>query len=293
MSVYSIWVLEYAYIPECPLSSVVYGRHNQGTVKLPYGYFLIKGQGTTVLVDCGYNHAAYGKQLAENLGVWNWHPPQVVLAECGLAPEDIEHIIISHAHFDHMGGLRFFPNAKFYLQERELSQWVWAMSLKRELRWLMSGADPADIMYAAELAESGRLVSVNGDMEDVLPGIDLRLAADTHTAGSQFIVVRNDGKAQSDDVYVCAGDLVYRHENLHGGTPDDPHYIPVGLALGSQTNLIMASDAMMSAVGGDWRRILAAHEEGMPKLYPSRRSSLGLYVMEVALAKGERSMVAA
>jgi glyoxylase-like metal-dependent hydrolase (beta-lactamase superfamily II) len=288
---YSIWLLEYACIPECPVGLMVCGRHNRGTAKLPYGYFLIKGRGTTVLFDCGYNHAAYGKQLGELYGVRNWHPPRDVLAECGLAPEQIEHVVISHAHFDHMGGMRLFPNAKFYLQERELSQWVWALALKPRFRWLAAAADPADIMYAAELARDGRLVSVRGDAENILPGIDLRLAADTHTAGSQYLVVRNDGRAESSDAYVCAGDLVYCHDNLHGGTPEDPVYVPIGLATGSQTNLIMASEAMMQAVGNDWRRVLAAHEEGMAKLYPSRKTGLGLDLVEIAVADGERSLV--
>ncbi|MDW9248549.1 N-acyl homoserine lactonase family protein [Burkholderia cepacia] len=292
MSHYSIWMLEYAYIPECPMSSLVYGRHNQGTVKLPYGYVLLKGQGTTILVDCGYNHDAYGKHLAEFYGVHNWHAPAEVLAECEITPEEIQHVIITHAHFDHMGGLRFFPNAKFYLQERELSQWAWTMALPRQFRWMMSAADPADIMYAAELAEAGRLVSVKGDSEDILPGIDLRLAADSHTAGSQFVVIRNDGNRNSQDAYVCAGDLVYRHENLHGGTPDDPMYVPVGLAVGSQTNLLMTSQAIMDAVQHDYKRVLAAHEENMPNIYPSRKTNLGLCITEIALAKGEKSLVA-
>lgn len=291
MSNYSIWMLEYAYIPECPTSSLVYGWHNQGTVKLPYGYVLLKGQGTTILVDCGYNHDAYGRQLGELYGVQNWRPPKEVLAECGVTPEDIEHVIITHAHFDHMGGLRFFPNAKFYLQEKELSQWFWTMSLARPFRWLMSAADPADIMYAAELAEQGRLLSVKGDAEDILPGIDLRLAADSHTPGSQFVVVRNDGNRDSQDAYVCAGDLVYRHDNLHGGTPEDPMYVPVGLAVGSQTNLLMTSDAIMKSVNHDFKRVLAAHEENMPNIYPSRKSKLGLYIMEIALANGDQSVV--
>jgi N-acyl homoserine lactone hydrolase len=37
----SIWVMEYAYIPEVPTSSVIYGAHNQGVRKLPCGYVLI------------------------------------------------------------------------------------------------------------------------------------------------------------------------------------------------------------------------------------------------------------
>ena len=51
-----------------------------------------------------------------------------------------------------------FPNATFYIQERELSQWVWTMSLDRRFRWLMLGIDPADIMRTVDLARQGRLV---------------------------------------------------------------------------------------------------------------------------------------
>ena len=80
---------------------------------------------------------------------------------------------MTHAHFDHMGNIEAFPNATFYIQERELSKWVWTMSLERRFRWLMLGIDPADIMRLVDLARQGRLVCVDGDRENVLPGIDL------------------------------------------------------------------------------------------------------------------------
>ncbi|HWA42312.1 MAG TPA: N-acyl homoserine lactonase family protein [Hypericibacter adhaerens] len=292
MTPYSIWILEYAFIPECPLSSLVYGRHNQGTVKLPYGYVLIKGNGQTILVDCGYDHESVGRKFGEFYGVQNWRSPRDVLAEVGLTPEQIGHVIITHAHFDHMGGLALFPNAKFYIQEREISRWIWAMSLERRLRWLMTAGDPSDIIKAVELARDGRLVTLKGDVEDLFPGIDVRYAEDSHTPGSQYVVIRNDGLRASKDPYVCTGDLIYRHENLHGGTPEDPYFIPVGLAIGSQVNLIMTADSILKAANGDTKRVLAPHEENMPSLYPSRKSRHGLQLMEVSLAPGERSAVA-
>ena len=48
-----------------------------------------------------------------------------------MAPADVAHVFITHAHFDHMGDTDEFPNATFYIQERELSKWVWAMALDR------------------------------------------------------------------------------------------------------------------------------------------------------------------
>jgi len=286
MSDYSIWVLEYAYVPQYHLSGLIYGAHNQGYRKLPYCYVLIKGQGQAALIDVGYNHKAHGQVLATTYGVENWRPPRTVLAECGVAPEDVSTVFITHAHFDHMGNIEDFPSATFYIQERELSKWVWSMSLERRFRWLMIGIDPADILHAVDLARQGRLVAVDGDREDVLPGIDLHAAFDTHTWGSMYVCVRDNRGP-----WVFAGDLAYTHENLRGIDESDPHYIPVGLATGSQFNLIMTAEAMVKLAGGNYRRVIPVHEERLKDLYPSRITKEGLRITELAVAAGEPSRV--
>lgn len=283
--------MEYAHVMQQATSLFVYGAHNQGYRKMPYGYIVIQGQGRTMMVDVGYNHEAYGRVLAETYGAQNWRPPSTVLAEVGVAPEDVATIFITHAHFDHMGNMQDFPNATFYIQERELSKWVWSMSLERRFRWLMLGIDPADIMRTVDLARQGRLVSVDGDRENVMPGIDLHAAFDTHTWGSMYVTVRNDLAVSSGDAWVFAGDLVYVHENLRGADPRDPQYVPVGLATGSQFTLIMTSDEMVKQVGGDYRRVIPVHEEGLKDLFPSRVTKSGLRVTELALADGDVSRV--
>ena len=291
MAAYSIWVLEYAHVLEQPTSLFVYGAHNQGHRKMPYGYIVVKGGSRVSMIDVGYNHTAYGVVLAESYGVRNWHPPSTVLAECGVSPEEVSSVFVTHAHFDHMGNLDAFPNATVYIQERELSKWVWAMSLERRFRWLMLGIDPADILKTVDLARKGRLVAVDGDRENVLPGIDLHAAFDTHTWGSMYVTVRNDLLPQSSDTWVFAGDLVYAHENMRGTDPGDPQYIPVGLATGSQFKLIMTTEEMIGHAGGDVNRVIPVHEERLKDLFPSRITRTGLRVTELALADGEASRV--
>ena len=291
MADYSIWVLEYSYVANYHVSGIVYGAHNQGYRKLPYCYVLIKGNGHAAMVDVGYNHKDYGAVMATNFGVENWHSPRDVLAECQVTPEDISTVFITHAHFDHMGSIEEFPNATFYIQERELSKWVWAMSLDRRFRWLMLATDPGDVLRAVDLARQGRLVCVAGDRENVLPGIDLHAAYDTHTWGSMFVSVRNDGKVGSEDTWVLAGDLVYSFENLRGPDPADPQILPVGLATGSQTELMLTTDRMIRLAGGDLSRVIPIHEEGLKDAFPSRVTDKGLRITEIALADGERSRV--
>lgn len=291
MADYSIWVLEYAAVEEFPFSVMLYGPMHQGTRKLPYGYVLLKGKGETILIDTGYDHVAFGKALADAYGVSNYHGPAEVLAECGVTPDDITSVLITHAHFDHMGAIHMFPNAKFYVQKREIEKWVWALSLGAEYRFLTGGGDPADIVRAVEAAKEGRMVYVDGDLDDVLPGIDVRLAEDTHTFGSMYVIVRNGGTRQSEDVWVFAGDLIYTYDNLTGLDPANPQIVPIGLATGSQENLIFSSAAMLKDVGGDTRRVVPVHEDRLKTMFPSRLTKERLQVIEIALADGATSKV--
>ena len=54
--------------------------------------------------------------------------------------------------------------------------------------------------------------------------------------------------------------------------------------------LIMVSEAMMRAAGGDCRRAIPVHEERLKDLFPSRAAGMGLRtITELALAGGGRS----
>lgn len=296
MSDYSIWVCEYSFVADYHKSGVLYGAHNQGHVKLPYCYVVIKGRDHVAMVDVGYNDKDYGKTLGDRFGVENWRSPREVLAGIGLTPEDVDTVFVTHAHFDHFGNVEDFPNATFYIQEREIAKWVWAMSLPERMRWMMVAVDPGDIVRGVELARQRRLVTVDGALENVLPGIDLHAAFDSHTYGSMWVTVRNDGKAQSSDSWVLAGDLVYVFENIAGpGAAVDAGdiYVPVGLAVGSQTNLVLATEEMMKQVGYEARRVIPVHEERLRDTFPSRITADGLRISEICLGDGETSRVSA
>jgi N-acyl homoserine lactone hydrolase len=276
MSDYSIWVLEYSFVSEYPVSGVLYGAHNAGTLKLPYCYVLLKSDERTVMVDVGYNVTENGNVLADRYNVINWRSPATVLAEVGVRPEDVTDVLVTHAHFDHFGNVDAFPNATFYLQAREFAEWLRVMTLPKAFQSLAVALDPGDMVRAAGLAAEGRLTLLEGDTPEVLPGIDAVSAFDSHTFGSQFFHVKND--------------LRYVFENITG-TNDNGVYRPVGLASGSQYNLLLATENMMNAVDRDHLRVVPVHEARLGTVYPSRVSSEGLEIVEVNLAPGHPSRV--
>ena len=71
-----------------------------------------------------------------------------------------------------------------------------------------------------------------------------------------------------------------------------PQIVPIGLAVGSQSNLIFASADMLKAVGGEKRRVIPVHEDRLKTVFSSRLTRDGQQVVEIALADGDTSKVA-
>ena len=89
----------------------------------PAGVFLYHHpDGTKVLFDTGYgpNTARAGIKgfLYHQLLPANILPEQSIekqLAADGIHPDDVTYVVLSHLHPDHIGGVRYFPNATFVM----------------------------------------------------------------------------------------------------------------------------------------------------------------------------------
>lgn len=65
--------------------------------------------------------------------------------QLGIRPEDIRHIVLTHLHFDHAGGLPDFPRAKVHVHRREVE------TLKHPRTWMeMFAHNSADFSHHPE-----------------------------------------------------------------------------------------------------------------------------------------------
>lgn len=75
-----------------------------------------------IMIDAGCNH-----EVLKNGENTRYFEPETdnmehQLALCGVTPEDIDYVIITHMHVDHIGDIAKFKNAKLLVQRAEFNQ---------------------------------------------------------------------------------------------------------------------------------------------------------------------------
>jgi glyoxylase-like metal-dependent hydrolase (beta-lactamase superfamily II) len=152
----------------------------------------VDGRRRTVLVDTGNG----GKESDAFMARFQLEGRDVLernLAREGVAPADVDLVVLTHLHFDHAGGatrldgagqpVPAFPNARYVLQRRDLENARRAHPRERA-SYLPWNWEP---MEAA-----GVLDTVDGAAE-LLPGLSVR-PVPGHTPGLQAVVVEGGGR---------------------------------------------------------------------------------------------------
>ena len=172
----------------------------QNRIDMALRVLLIQGDGKNILVDTGMGDKYDEKTRSiYKLDHSKWTLLSS-LAEQGLAPEDITHVIQTHLHFDHCGGLvtrtelgecvPTFPNAKVFVQKENMA---WAK-------------DPTEKDRASYLKQDWDAIVANGMLEEldgpgeIFPGIELRIF-NGHTRAQQLPLISDDA---GNRVFFCA-----------------------------------------------------------------------------------------
>lgn len=172
------------------------------TVNLAVQCVLVQLPGLTVLVDAGAYDESH--DASERAG---YQPrPNLLdqLAAMGVAPENVDHVVITHLHGDHYNGTTIvrdgfprlaFPNAQYYVGRAD-----W------EAPGLHEALEKPTTMEGRSLgvvAREGRLVPVAGELE---LGRDVQICSvPGETPGHQVLRVCSEGQT-----LYCVGDL-YHH----------------------------------------------------------------------------------
>ena len=250
---WDLHVMEFARSKNQPWVDLISGMYKEGVMDLPFSFILAQREGRRLLIDTGFMQEEPCNGFSRKFGIPTWISPLRLLAEMGLKADDITDIVVTHAHFDHMGSIAEFPNAHIYIQKSELLSWYEMIALPKRFGHLTAIIDPDNLRTALDASIQHRVTLVDGDKDNTLPGVHVRLGSG-HTIGQQFVVIETENGRR-----VISGDCVYSRRQFTGHN-NDGVYAPLNNAVGSVWEQLKTIDKMNEELGGELDRLVVLHD---------------------------------
>lgn len=181
---YSIQSIRIADSPGDSVGEMVIGARKDEKIDTMYAVWLIRGGGHNILFDSGFHRERWFKLWT----IKDFLRPDEAVKLAGVAPEEITDVVVSHAHWDHMGGIDLFPKANVWIQKEEFRYYTgdaWQAGGQH------GGIDPDDIQELVKLNTEGRVRLVDGDNVEIFPGIRAYTGG-RHTYASQYLRVEGN-----------------------------------------------------------------------------------------------------
>lgn len=220
------------------------GSVSHGSVLIPTTVWLVQVGGTNILVDTGIVPTSelpavdkYEGSLVRRITAEDELSRQ--LATYGLEPSDIDIVVQTHLHYDHLGSFELFPRAVILVNPLEVA---WALC-----------PQPYSLYYYKEFRHHviGALdrIRLVGPYHQVAPGVEMVFTGG-HSPGHSIVFADTaDGRA------VMVGDLVYHYRSLELDVPSGTNY-----------NLAEAVRAMQEIKRADI--ILVNHDPLVAEMFP-------------------------
>jgi glyoxylase-like metal-dependent hydrolase (beta-lactamase superfamily II) len=245
---YSIEAIRYASA-EDEVAGLVMGAPKGEKINIAMVIWLIRGGGHNILFDSGYHRDTFLKYFPST----EYMRPDEAVKLAGVQPAEITDIVISHSHWDHLGGIDLFPKANVWIQKEEFRYYTGAA-------WQPGGnhggIDPEDVKELVRINTEGRLHLVDGDNVEIFPGIRAYTGGH-HTYASQYI------RVEGSPTFVLASDNCYLYRNLA------EHKASATFSDSDHAANIKNQERMIQLAGGNPDRVIPGHDALQFQKYPT------------------------
>ncbi|MGB6105308.1 MAG: N-acyl homoserine lactonase family protein [Pusillimonas sp.] len=260
---YEVYAIRYAHKESRRADNFIGGDPHDGPMPMDYFVWVAVHNGKAVVIDTGFT-AEVAKTRARNY----LRCPVDSLKLLELDGDEVEHVIITHLHFDHVGNFFRYPKASLHLQEAEM-----AYSTGKHMRYprLSRGIEIEDVVGMVRMVFKGRVAFHDGDAQ-ILPGISVHQLGG-HTPGLQSVRIHT-----RRGWIILASDAAHYYENLST-------YRPFPNAT-NMTDAISAMDTLRSLVDSD-QYIIPGHDPEVMRRYPAVSSGLENIIVRLDVAPCE------
>lgn len=175
---YQVYALKYAE-RDTKQCQFFFREASDDKLTLHFYLWVILGGSHPIVLDTGFSAEDAKRREARG-----WVSPAEMLRRVGVNAGEAPVALISHLHWDHWDGYRFFPGARFWIQREEAAFWTGFAGQYATYRQFAEAEALADLV---RLNYAGRVRLVEGEV-DVLPGIRAHWVGG-HTAGLQVVSV--------------------------------------------------------------------------------------------------------
>lgn len=170
---------------------------------MDYFVWVVRNQGATIVVDTGFSRAA-GDSRGRNTII----DPATLFDQLGVDRSRCT-LVLTHAHYDHIGNLDLFPEAEVVVSRREVE--FWNGPLRRKPLFHHS-VEEAELNLLAQVAQEPRTRLFEGEL-DLAPGVQI-IELGGHTPGMSALRVQT-----SAGQVLLASDAVHYYEELERDMP--------------------------------------------------------------------------
>ncbi len=220
-------------------------------VKHPGFVFYLEGAEKKILVDTGVGDFDLIRRIRNRRGDRYYlkdKPEWDIthqLGKIGVHPDDIEIVITTHLHWDHLGGNLLFKNARFYVQEDDVSL---ALSAPCYAPHFFDG------MRHCLTGVADRLVVLDGNAR-IARGVEVWKVGG-HTPGSQVVAVETE-----QGVVALVGDVIPKYDNWDYDWPGPAGNI-WNISDVVKAHALVRRKADIMVPGHDWR-VMSRYPDGV------------------------------
>ena len=220
-----------------------------------------------VLCDTGFMREGTGEAMSIKFDVPYWISPLRMLAEMGVAADDVTDIVLSHAHFDHMGSIGKFPKARLHIQKREILSWHEAMALPPRVR--LPDRDHQSRRPAPRFRRRGRAPPQSRRRRRRRPSARAPRPARRGPHDGPAVHHPRDARAAASS---CRAIASTRSRNICGHDHSGV-YVPLTNAIGAAWDQLKTIDRINKAIKGDLDRLSSCTMRSAGKAGRSSRRS--------------------